>query len=48
VSLADFIVMLTKSSVTRASGTAVFLTGHPDATPTALPHNIKHNKVLHE
>ena len=48
MSLADFIVMLTKSSVTRASGTAVFLTGHPDATPTALLHNIKHNKVLHE
>ena len=48
VSLADFISMLAKSSVTRASGTAVFLTGHPDATPTALLHNIKHNKVLHE
>lgn len=40
--------MLAKSSVTRASGMAVFLTGHPDATPTALLHNIKHNKVLHE
>src|SRR5260370_40177921 len=23
-------------------------TGNPDATPTALLHNIKHNKVLHE
>jgi KUP system potassium uptake protein len=48
INLADFITMLAKSSVTRASGTAVFLTGHPDATPTALLHNIKHNKVLHE
>lgn len=48
VGLADFVTMLAKSSVTRASGTAVFLTGHPDATPTALLHNIKHNKVLHE
>jgi KUP system potassium uptake protein len=48
IGLADFITMLAKSSVTRASGTAVFLTGHPDATPTALLHNIKHNKVLHE
>ena len=47
VSLGDFIAMLAKSSVTRASGTAVFLTGNPDATPTALMHNIKHNKVLH-
>ena len=47
VGLGDFIAMLAKSSVTRASGTAVFLTGHPNATPTALLHNIKHNKVLH-
>jgi KUP system potassium uptake protein len=48
VSLADFITMIAKSSITRASGTAVFLTGNPVATPTALLHNIKHNKVLHE
>jgi KUP system potassium uptake protein len=48
IGLVDFIAMLAKSSVARASGTAVFLTGHPDATPTALLHNIKHNKVLHE
>jgi KUP system potassium uptake protein len=24
------------------------MTGNPDATPTALLHNIKHNKVLHD
>jgi KUP system potassium uptake protein len=29
-------------------GTAVFLTSHPDFAPTALMHNLKHNKVLHE
>jgi KUP system potassium uptake protein len=29
-------------------GTAVFLTSDPDSTPTALLHNLKHNKVLHE
>jgi KUP system potassium uptake protein len=29
-------------------GTAVFLTAHPDFAPTALLHNLKHNKVLHE
>ena len=29
-------------------GTAVFLTADPDAAPTALLHNLKHNKVLHE
>jgi KUP system potassium uptake protein len=47
VGLADFIAMMAKSSITRAPGTAVFMTGNPDATPTALLHNIKHNKVLH-
>jgi KUP system potassium uptake protein len=30
------------------AGTAVFLTSDPDFTPTALLHNLKHNKVLHE
>jgi KUP system potassium uptake protein len=29
-------------------GTAVFLTSDPTSAPTALLHNLKHNKVLHE
>ncbi|MCW5683069.1 MAG: potassium transporter Kup [Pseudolabrys sp.] len=29
-------------------GTAVFFTSTPDFAPTALLHNLKHNKVLHE
>ena len=29
-------------------GTAVFLTSQPEFAPTALLHNFKHNKVLHE
>jgi KUP system potassium uptake protein len=29
-------------------GTAVFLTAEPDVTPSALLHNLKHNKVLHD
>src|SRR5690348_1115830 len=29
-------------------GTAVFLTSDPTFVPTALLHNLKHNKVLHE
>jgi KUP system potassium uptake protein len=29
-------------------GTAVFLTSDPDFAPTALLHNLKHNKVLHD
>ena len=28
-------------------GTAVFLTASPDFAPTAMMHNLKHNKVLH-
>jgi KUP system potassium uptake protein len=30
------------------SGAAVFLTSDPEVAPTALMHNLKHNKVLHE
>jgi KUP system potassium uptake protein len=29
-------------------GTAVFLTSDPEFAPTALLHNLKHNKVLHQ
>ena len=32
----------------RVPGTAVFLTGDPESAPTALLHNLKHNRVLHE
>jgi KUP system potassium uptake protein len=32
----------------RVPGTAVFLTADPNAAPTALLHNLKHNRVLHE
>ena len=32
----------------RVPGTAVFMFRDPDSTPTALLHNLKHNKVLHE
>src|SRR4051794_14575212 len=48
VALADFTAMMATSSIAAVPGTAVFLTGNPDATPTALLHNIKHNKVLHQ
>ncbi|WP_246697319.1 potassium transporter Kup [Rhizobium sp. G21] len=29
-------------------GCGIFLTSEPDATPSALLHNIKHNRVLHQ
>jgi len=32
----------------RVPGTAVFMDRTPEATPHALLHNLKHNKVLHE
>jgi KUP system potassium uptake protein len=32
----------------RVPGTAIFMTGNPDIAPSALLHNLKHNKVLHE
>ena len=32
----------------RVAGTAVFLTSSPEIAPSALMHNLKHNKVLHE
>ena len=34
--------------VHRVGGTAVFLSGASGVTPTALLHNLKHNKVMHE
>jgi KUP system potassium uptake protein len=34
--------------VTRVPGTAIYLSADPTSIPTALMHNLKHNKVLHE
>ena len=48
IPMPDLLRMLEKSSPTRVSGTAIFLTSDPMVAPTALMHNIKHNKVLHE
>lgn len=36
------------SSAARVPGTAVFMTAASAGVPSALLHNIKHNKVLHE
>ena len=48
ISTRDLIRMLQKSKPTRVPGTAIFLTSDPDVAPSALMHNLKHNKVLHE
>ncbi len=44
----DLIRMLEKSKPTRVAGTAVFLSSDLESAPSALMHNLKHNKVLHE
>jgi KUP system potassium uptake protein len=44
----ELIEMLERSPPHREPGTAVFLTADADYAPTALMHNLKHNKVLHE
>ncbi|MCA1661777.1 MAG: potassium transporter Kup [Novosphingobium sp.] len=36
------------SSAARVSGTAIFMASAASGVPSALLHNIKHNKVLHE
>jgi len=48
VPLDDLIKSLEKRPPHIVKGTAIFLTSDPGFTPTALLHNLKHNKVLHE
>jgi KUP system potassium uptake protein len=48
VPLDDLLRALEKRPPHTVPGTAVFLTSDPDYAPTALLHNLKHNKVLHE
>jgi KUP system potassium uptake protein len=48
VPLKDLILSLEKRPPHVVRGTAVFLTSDPSFVPTALLHNLKHNKVLHE
>jgi KUP system potassium uptake protein len=44
----ELVEMLEKRPPARVPGTAVFLTGDPNSSPTALLHSLKHYKVLHE
>ncbi len=48
VPLASLISSLEKRPPYIVKGTAVFLTSDPEFAPTALLHNLKHNKILHE
>jgi KUP system potassium uptake protein len=46
--IAPFIADLATHDIIRVPGTAVFMTGNPDAVPPSLLHHFKHNKSLHE
>ncbi|MBP6806728.1 MAG: potassium transporter Kup [Chromatiaceae bacterium] len=46
VPMEDFLQSI--GDVHRVSGTAVFLTSSKEGVPSALLHNLKHNKVLHD
>ncbi len=48
VPVAGFVHSMQKSSAHRVPGTAFFLTDDPEVVPSALLHNLKHNRVLHE
>ncbi len=44
----DAFPALCSADIPRVSGTAVYLSPDPSSVPTALMHNLKHNKVLHQ
>lgn len=48
VRLTGFLRAMEGSSVNRVAGTAFFLTPDTDVVPSALLHNLKHNRVLHD
>ena len=48
VPVATLLSSLEKKPPHMVPGTAVFLTSQPEFAPTALLHNLKHNKILHE
>src|SRR5204863_4101350 len=48
VPLGDLIKSLEKRPPHIVKGTAVFLTSDPSFVPSALLHNLRHNRVLHE
>jgi KUP system potassium uptake protein len=48
IDLRIFLESVFAAPPTRVPGTAVFLTAEPETVPSAMLHNLKHNKVLHE
>ncbi len=48
IKLTDFIANLEAFPPQIVNGTAIFMSAREGAVPTALLHNLKHNKILHE
>jgi KUP system potassium uptake protein len=48
IALDSFVAQMEQSSAHVIPGTAFFLTPDPDVVPSALLHNLKHNRVRHE
>ena len=48
IALEDLAKMLLARPPERVPGTAIFLSSDIEAAPSALLHNLKHNKILHE
>ncbi|MFN7913944.1 MAG: potassium transporter Kup [Vicinamibacterales bacterium] len=48
IPMAQFLANVNQNPPARVSGTAVFMTAQPNATPAALAHNVRFNKVLHD
>lgn len=46
--LDDLVASFKRNAPVRVRGTSVFLTASQVATPGALLHNLKHNKILHQ
>jgi KUP system potassium uptake protein len=48
ISTDAFVKELAGGRIHRVRGTAIFMTRNQEGIPTALLHNIKHNKIVHE
>ena len=48
IPMTDFLASIARRPRHQVPGTAVYLTSHPELTPSALLHNIKHNGVIHK
>jgi KUP system potassium uptake protein len=47
ISFEDLLQSLSLEPPSRVQGKAIFMTGAPSGVPSALLHNLKHNKILH-